>query len=76
MNTLETQAFNEWLNQLKHQTIAPTLLNAQLMVVLCGLARNTTKATQLAHMWLNKAVALGVLELNPNPHGYKLGEGH
>ena len=76
MDTLETQAFNEWLGYLKAGKIPPTLFNAQLMIVLCGLASNTTEATQLAESWLNEAVTLGVLELNPNPHVYKLGEGH
>jgi hypothetical protein len=76
MDTLATQAFNQWLAQLKHQTIVPTLLNTELMIVMCGLARNTTEAKTLAKSWLNQAVALGVLELNPNPHTYQVREGH
>ena len=76
MNPSSTPAFNEWLGYLKAGKITPTLFNAQLMIVMCGLARNTTEAKTLAQVWLNQAVELGVLELNPNPHVYKLGEGN
>lgn len=65
MNHLETPAFNEWLDYLKEGRLQPTLFNAQLMIVMCGLANNTTKAQQLAHEWLDQAVELGVLKKNP-----------
>ena len=76
MDTLETQAFNEWLAHLKAKTIQPTLVETQCFIALNHLAISIADINALAESWLTLAVEKKVLVVNPHPHPYQLREGN